>query len=77
MKVALCYLHALCVSVSVSPLSAFVWLKLDMYIMTPEPISTAYLINASYQSLCLYVYPPTLLGNRSVKTLPRQRTQTQ
>jgi hypothetical protein len=26
-----------------------------MYIMEPEPISTAYVIN--HQSVCLYVYP--------------------
>jgi hypothetical protein len=28
-----------------------------MYIMTHEPISTAYSINLSHQSVCLYVYP--------------------
>jgi hypothetical protein len=28
-----------------------------MNIMAPEPISTAYFINISPQSLCLYVYP--------------------
>jgi hypothetical protein len=28
-----------------------------MYIMVPEPVSTAYLINSSHQSVCLYVYP--------------------
>jgi hypothetical protein len=33
-------------------------MKLGMYIMTPEPISTAYFINPSHESLCLYVYPP-------------------
>jgi hypothetical protein len=30
-------------------------IKLGMYIMAPEPISTAYLINP-HQSVCLYVY---------------------
>jgi hypothetical protein len=29
-----------------------------MYITAPEPISTAYFINSSHQSECLYVYPP-------------------
>jgi hypothetical protein len=33
-------------------------MKLGMYIMASEPISAAYLINPSHQSVCLYVYPP-------------------
>jgi hypothetical protein len=33
-------------------------MKLGMYIMATEPISTAYLINPSHQSVCLYVHPP-------------------
>jgi hypothetical protein len=33
-----------------------IFLKLAVYIMTPEPISTAYFINPSHQSLCLYIY---------------------
>jgi hypothetical protein len=32
-------------------------MKLGMYVMTPEPISTAYLRNPSHQSVCRYVYP--------------------
>jgi hypothetical protein len=32
-------------------------MKLGIYIMAPEPISTAYLLNPSCQSVCLYVYP--------------------
>jgi hypothetical protein len=47
-----------------------------MYIMTPEPILTAYLINPSQQSVCLCI-PLSLLGNGSVKTLPRQSEHTQ
>jgi hypothetical protein len=31
-----------------------------MYIMAPEPISTAHFINPSHQSVCLYVYPPNV-----------------
>jgi hypothetical protein len=31
-------------------------MKLGMYIMAPEPISTAYLINYPHQSVFLYVY---------------------
>jgi hypothetical protein len=30
-------------------------MKLGMYIMAPEPISTAYVINPSHQSVCIYV----------------------
>jgi hypothetical protein len=52
------------------PISA----KLGMYIMVPEPISTAYSINPSNQSVCLYVYPRLLmLGNGSLHMFPRQR----
>jgi hypothetical protein len=32
-------------------------MKLGLYIMAPGPISTAYFINPSHQSVCLYVYP--------------------
>jgi hypothetical protein len=32
------------------------FMKLGMYIMAPEPISTVYFINTSHQSMCLYVY---------------------
>jgi hypothetical protein len=35
-----------------------IFMKLGMYIMVPEPIWTAYFINPSHQSVCLYVYPP-------------------
>jgi hypothetical protein len=31
-------------------------MKLGMNIMAPGPISTAYFINASHKSVCLYVY---------------------
>jgi hypothetical protein len=46
------------------------------YIMTPEHISTVYFINPSHESVCLYVYLLSLLGNGSVKTLPRRRMHT-
>jgi hypothetical protein len=36
-------------------------MKLGMYITAPEPISTAYFINPSHQSVCLYVYPPAVI----------------
>jgi hypothetical protein len=33
-----------------------IFMKIGMYIMTPEPISTVCFINTFYQSVCLYVY---------------------
>jgi hypothetical protein len=36
------------------------FMKLVMYIMKPESISTAYFIHPSRQSVCLYVNPPTV-----------------
>jgi hypothetical protein len=49
-------------------------MELVMFIMAVEPISMAYFINLSHQSLCLCVYPPlSLLGNGSVNMLPQQR----
>jgi hypothetical protein len=48
-----------------------------MYIMTPELIYTAYIINHSHQPLCLYVQPLVVVaGQRSGEnpsTLARQR----
>jgi hypothetical protein len=35
-----------------------------MYITAPEPTSTAYFINPSYQSLCLYMYSPIVARQR-------------
>jgi hypothetical protein len=35
-----------------------VFMKLGVYIMAPEPIWTAYSINPSRESVCLYLYPP-------------------
>jgi hypothetical protein len=33
------------------------FIKLGMCIMAPEPISMAYFINPSHQSVCLHMYP--------------------
>jgi hypothetical protein len=33
-----------------------IFMRLGIYIMVPEPISTAYLINPSHKFVCLYVY---------------------
>jgi hypothetical protein len=41
------------------------FMKRVMYIMAPEPISTAYFINPSHhQSICLYVYSPIVARQR-------------
>jgi hypothetical protein len=37
-----------------------IFMKVGKYIMAPEPISTTYFINLSYQSVSLYVNPPTV-----------------
>jgi hypothetical protein len=42
-------------------------IKLGVYIMAPSPISTAYFVNPSNQSVSLYVSRSSLLGNGSVK----------
>jgi hypothetical protein len=42
------------------------FMALDMYSMEPEPISTAYFINPSHQSVSICV-PLPLLGNEPVK----------
>jgi hypothetical protein len=45
------------------------------YIMALEPISMAYFINPSRQSVCVWLYISrlSLLGNGSVNSFPRQR----
>jgi hypothetical protein len=59
MKVGLCDVQAVCVSVY-SSLLIYECLNHGMYIMALESISTAYFINPSHQSVCLYMYPPTV-----------------
>jgi hypothetical protein len=44
-------------------------MKLGKYIIAPEPISTAYFINHSHQSVYLYVYPPTVARKRFRKNV--------
>jgi hypothetical protein len=41
-------------------------MKLGMHITAPSPISTAYFINPSHQSMCLALL--SLLGNSSIKS---------
>jgi hypothetical protein len=41
--------------------------KADIYIMAPEPISTAYFINLSRHSTYLHVYPATVARQRLAK----------
>jgi hypothetical protein len=58
MKVGLCDLHGVCEPPP--PINLWmpepIFMKLGMYITAPEPISTAYFINPSHQSVCLFVY---------------------
>jgi hypothetical protein len=44
-------------------------MKLGMYIMAPEPISTTYFINPYHQCVRLYVYPPIVARQRLVKNV--------
>jgi hypothetical protein len=46
-----------------------IFMKLGMYIMAPEPISTANFINLSYQFVCLYVYPAIVARQRLGKNV--------
>jgi hypothetical protein len=46
-----------------------IFMKLGMYIMAPEPLSTAYFINLSYQSVCLDVNPDTVVRQRLGKNV--------
>jgi hypothetical protein len=46
-----------------------IFMKLGMYIMTPEPISAAHFINPSYQPVCLYVYPLIVAKQRFDKNV--------
>jgi hypothetical protein len=45
------------------------FMKLGTYIMAREPISTAYFINPSRQSVCLYLYPPVVARQRLGKNV--------
>jgi hypothetical protein len=66
-----------------------IFMKIDVYFIASETISTAYFINPPSQSVCFYVYPLSLLdngsvkiplsllGNGSVSILPWQRISTQ
>jgi hypothetical protein len=46
-----------------------IFMKLSMYIMAPEPISKAFLINPSYHFMCLHVYPFTVARQRLGKNV--------
>jgi hypothetical protein len=46
-----------------------IFMKLCMYIMAPEPISTAYVVNPCHQSMRLYVYTPIVDRQRLSKNV--------
>jgi hypothetical protein len=64
-KLGLCDVHLVCVS-PLPPISCWkiepVFMKLGMYIMAPEPMSTAYFINPSHQSVYLPIVATQRLG---------------
>jgi hypothetical protein len=64
----------LCVCESSTPINFWmpepVFMKIYMHIMAPEPITKAYFINPSHQSLCLYVYPTFVARQRLGKQFP-------
>jgi hypothetical protein len=72
MKVGLCGLHAVCVSVY-PPLSILECLNQSLwnyiYIMAPEPILRAYFINPYRQFVWLYVYPTIVARQRLGKNV--------
>jgi hypothetical protein len=79
MSVGLCDHHAVCVSESRSNnfwMREPIFMKLGMCTVAPEPISAAYFINSSHQSVSVCVSLLLLLGRGSVKCIPfiaRQR----
>jgi hypothetical protein len=68
----LCDLHAVCESPP--PINFWMgepmFMKLSMYIMTPEPISTVHFPNPSHQSMSVCVSLLSLLGKDSGKCIP-------
>jgi hypothetical protein len=47
-----------------------IFIKLCVYIMATEPISTAYFISPSHQSVCLYAYSSDFATQRVDKHIP-------
>jgi hypothetical protein len=63
MKIGSCNLHAVCVSVYPPinfRMAEPIFMKLGIYMMAPEPITMAYFMKISHQSVCLYVYLPVV-----------------
>jgi hypothetical protein len=75
-KVRLCDFHPICLWIP-PPINFWisepVFMKLGLYVMATEPVSTSYFINPSNQSLSIYVSLYPVLDNGSVNTFPRQR----
>jgi hypothetical protein len=44
-------------------------MKIYIYNMAPKPISKAYFINHSHQSMCIYVYPTMVARQRLGKDI--------
>lgn len=63
-----------CLGVCLSPHINFrtpepIFMKLGMYIMTPEPISSTYIIDLSHVPVCLQVYPLNVANQRLGKNV--------
>jgi hypothetical protein len=49
-----------------------IFIKLGLYIMTPEPTTTVYSINLFHQSVCMGIPPTIVARQRLGKQVPRQ-----
>jgi hypothetical protein len=73
-KAGLCYIRADCVCEYRPPPIIFwkpepIFIRPAINIMVAEPVSTAYFISPSHQSVCLCVFLLSLLGNGSVNCI--------
>jgi hypothetical protein len=59
-----CVYMCLCVFLINVWLPEPIFMKLGMYIMEHKPISMAYFIKPSHQSVCLYMEPPLVARQR-------------
>jgi hypothetical protein len=66
---SLCFLCVCESSLSIFLIPESIIMKLGMFIIASDPISTAYFINPSHPSVCLYVYPLIIAGQRPGKNV--------
>jgi hypothetical protein len=64
-KLGLCDLHAVCMPLCLRPPPINAWMPNQFLLnLAPDPILTAYFINPSHHSVCLYVLPPFIARQR-------------